>query len=201
MTITNHETEVGRPGRPTEGLAQESAKESATVKVWDIAVRIFHWSLVISFVIAWITADEWDKVHEIAGYVIGGLLILRVIWGFVGSKHARFSDFIYKPTTVLAYLRDSLTRKAKRYIGHNPAGGAMAIALLVTLTAAIVSGIASTTNMFWGVEWMEELHELTANATLVLVFLHIVGVIYASYEHKENLVKSMITGFKRRLSS
>jgi len=190
MTITNHESEVGRTVRP----APEKTK------VWDIVVRLFHWSLVTSFAIAWLSADDWDKTHEAAGYVIAVLLAIRIVWGIIGSPHARFRDFIYKPSTVLSYLRDSLFRKAKRYIGHNPAGGAMVIAMLVSLIVATGTGIASTTNMFWGVEWVEELHEFTAQATLVLIFLHIAGVIYASFEHKENLVKAMITGWKKKQS-
>ncbi|MBZ0217022.1 MAG: cytochrome b/b6 domain-containing protein [Fimbriimonadaceae bacterium] len=171
---------------------------SADVKVWDIAVRLFHWSLVSVFALAWISGDEWDRVHEAAGYVIAGLIAFRVIWGFIGSKHARFADFVFKPSTIYHYIRDSLRHRARRYIGHNPAGAAMVFTLLVSLVVTVASGIMMTTNTFWGVEWVEELHEFTANLTLVLVFLHVAGVIYASVENRENLVRSMITGFKRR---
>ena len=166
--------------------------------MWDIAVRLFHWSLVFSFALAWVSSEEWDTVHEVAGYVIGGLLAFRILWGFVGSKHARFSDFVYRPATVLGYLRDSLARKAKRYIGHNPAGGAMVITLILTITVVIVTGIAMTTQAFFGVEWVEEVHEAATNLALVLIALHVGGVIFASFEHRENLVKAMITGLKRQ---
>jgi len=172
----------------------------AKVKVWDIAVRLFHWSLVISYTLAWLSADEWDQFHNLLGYIVGGLIGFRIVWGLVGTTHARFSDFVYAPTTVLKYLRDSMAGRAKRYLGHNPAGGAMVVAMLLALIGVTVSGIALTYDMFWADEWVEEIHEILANATLVLVALHIVGVFYASYEHKENLVKAMITGFKRRNS-
>ena len=168
------------------------------VKVWDLAVRFFHWSLVITFLIAWVTADEWDRAHEISGYFIGGLVAFRILWGLVGSKYARFSNFVCKPATVLQYLQDSLSFRAKRYIGHNPAGGAMVIALLLSLIGVTVTGIAMVDPMFLDAEWMEELHEIAANLTLVLVFIHVAGVIFTSFEHGENLVKAMVDGFKRR---
>ncbi len=167
------------------------------VKVWDIAVRFFHWSLVLTFLIAWVSADEWDKVHEISGYFIGGLVGFRIVWGLGGSKYARFGNFIYKPATVLQYLRDSRSFRTKRYIGHNPAGGAMVIALLLSLIGVTVTGIAMVEPLYWGGEWMEELHEVAANIILVLIGLHIVGILFASFEHNENLVRSMINGFKR----
>ncbi len=170
----------------------------AEVKVWDIAVRLFHWSLVIGYTVAWLSADQWDQFHNTAGYVVGGLLGFRIIWGLIGTRHARFSDFLYRPSTVLQYLRDSLAGRAKRFLGHNPAGGAMVIALLLSLIGVTLSGIAMTSNTFWGVEWVEDGHEVLATATLVLVAMHIAGVLYASFENRENLIKSMIVGYKRR---
>lgn len=172
---------------------------SAEVKVWDIAVRIFHWSLVVWFILAWISADEWDRFHEISGYVVAGLVGFRLLWGIIGSRHARFSDFVVRPSTLIVYLRDSLLNRAKRYLGHNPAGGAMILALLGSLVVAIVSGIASTSNSFWGIEWVEELHEISSILALVLVLFHLAGVVYSSIFHRENLVKAMFTGKKRPL--
>ena len=184
MAITKKTTSTDRVAR------------SAEVKVWDMAIRLFHWSLVFAFILAFVSAEEWDQIHEFAGYFIGGLLGFRIIWGIVGSKYARFSNFIYKPSTVHNFLHDSLAHKAKRYLGHNPLGGVMVVALMSSLITITASGIAMTSNMFWGVEWVEELHEATANISLVLIVLHVAGVVFASFEHKENLVKSMITGFK-----
>ena len=178
--------ETGREMRP------------AMVRVWDPFVRIFHWSLVGLFAFAWATGDEWGKAHELAGYVIAGLVALRVIWGFVGPAHARFSDFIRSPVVTIRFLADTMRMKARRYIGHNPAGGMMVLALLAMIAVIATTGYMMTTNAYWGVEWVEEVHEGAVNITLGLVVLHVAGVIFAGIEHKENLVKAMITGWKRR---
>lgn len=173
------------------------AMPPATVRVWDPFVRIFHWSLAALFVIAYATADEIERVHVAAGYAIGALIVLRVIWGFVGPRHARFADFVRSPRAILAYLRDLARLRARRHLGHNPAGGAMILALLAMLGGTCVTGYLMTTDAFWGVKWIEEVHEALANGTLVLVVLHVLGVLAASFEHRENLVAAMITGRKR----
>ncbi len=111
------------------------------VRVWDPLVRLFHWSLVIAFITAYVTGDELEDVHVVAGYFIVGLVVFRLIWGFIGTRHARFSDFVFRPPTVIAYLKDILAFRAKRYIGHNPAGGAMVVALLISLSLATLSGM------------------------------------------------------------
>ncbi len=175
-----------------------SGAEAETVKVWDISIRLFHWSLVIAFALAWISAEEWEQFHEIVGYTMGGLIAFRIVWGIIGTSHARFCDFIYRPSVIVGYVRDSFALRAKRYIGHNPAGGAMVIALLLSIIAVAASGIAMTGVMPFSGEWIEEVHEITANMTLLLIALHIVGVIFASFEHRENLVKAMFTGYKRK---
>lgn len=186
MTALSKATEAGRVMRP------------ALVKVWDPFVRFFHWSLVSFFAIAWITADEWDRFHEITGYAVAVLVGLRIIWGLIGSRYARFSDFVFRPTTIVAYLKDSLSLRAERYLGHNPAGGAMILALLVSLIAVSATGIMLTMDAYWAEDWVEDLHEVAANFTLGLVGLHVLGVFVASLVHGENLVKSMITGLKRK---
>jgi cytochrome b len=172
----------------------------ATVKVWDPFVRLFHWSLVGLFAVAYATGDEVEQVHIAAGYTIAVLLTLRVVWGFIGPRHARFADFVRPPAEVFAYLRNVVRNKPRRYLGHNPAGGAMIIAMLVLLTATSVTGYMMTTDAYWGAEWVEELHEALANLTVVLVLLHVLGVLAASFQHRENLVKAMITGRKRKAS-
>ncbi len=169
----------------------------ATIKVWDPFVRIFHWSLVALFTIAFLTGDEIEWLHLWAGYAIAALVALRVVWGFIGSRHARFADFVKGPRAVASFLKQSVRLEAPRYLGHNPAGGAMVIALLVMLAGLSVTGFALTTDAFWGSKAMEEIHEILANVTLGLVCLHILGVIVASVEHGENLVKAMFTGLKR----
>jgi cytochrome b len=175
------------------------AMPPATVKVWDPLVRVFHWSLVSFFVIAYATGDEVEKVHIAAGYAIAALLALRVVWGFVGPCHARFSSFVRPPREVLEYLRDVVRFRAPRYLGHNPAGGAMILALIALLAATCVTGYMMTTDAYWGAKWVEEVHEAFANVTVGLIALHVLGVIVASFEHRENLVTAMVTGRKRQL--
>lgn len=180
--------------------AKETGSDSlpATVRVWDPFVRIFHWSLVVLFAFAFVTGDEWDKAHEIAGYAVAGLVVARIIWGVIGTGYARFSNFIYRPSTIGSFARDSLTLKAKRYLGHNPAGGIMIVALLLSITTISVTGYMLTLDTIWGVEWVEEAHEFVVYGTLALIGLHVAGVVFSSFEHRENLVKSMFTGRKRR---
>jgi cytochrome b len=186
VTIASDEITV--PGRATR---------PETVRVWDPAVRIFHWALVAAFLTAWVSAEESDSVHEAAGYVVAGLVAFRVIWGIVGSRHARFADFVRSPATVLRFLRETLRFRAPRYLGHNPAGGAMVVALLVALAAIAGSGFMMTTDAFWGVRWVREAHEIAVDVTVLLLVLHVLGVLLASIEHRENLVAAMFTGRKR----
>jgi len=186
MTITNDQLEADRVVQP------------ASIKVWDLFVRIFHWSLVALFIITWITADEWSRIHELTGYAIAGLVGLRVVWGLIGSRHARFAYFVYKPSAVVSNVKDILNKKPRRYLGHNPAGGAMVLALLTMLLAVVGTGVMSVSDMFWGVDWVEDIHKSAAYVVLGLVFLHIAGVILGSIQHRENLVRSMFTGLKRR---
>jgi cytochrome b len=169
----------------------------ATIKVWDPFIRAFHWSVVALFATAYVTGDEIQRVHEAAGYTIAGLLVARVLWGFVGPRHARFSDFVRSPHDVLGYLRDIVLFRARRYIGHNPAGGVMVVALIGMLGATAVTGYLMTTDAYWGSEAMEDVHGALANLTLAMAIVHVVGVLVASFEHRENLVKAMLTGRKR----
>ena len=173
------------------------AMPPATIKVWDPFVRVFHWSLAGLFLLAYATGDEIEKVHIAAGYAIAGLLALRIVWGFVGPHHARFSDFVRSPRVVLTYLRDVALLRAPRYLGHNPAGGMMVVALIVTLLGTCTTGYMMTTGSFWGAKWVEEVHETLAHITIGLVVVHVLGVLVASFEHRESLVTAMITGRKR----
>lgn len=192
-----------------------------TVRVWDPLLRLFHWALVVSFAVAWLSSEESQGLHELAGYVVIGLLAFRLAWGVVGGRYARFSQFLRGPAATLAYLRDMLTRREKRYIGHNPAGAAMIVALVLSLSATAFTGwlMADETRIsllpqvvsvahadeygeygdygdFAGGE-VGDLHEAFATLTLVLVALHIGGVVLASVRHKENLARAMVTGRKR----
>ena len=173
------------------------AKRPESVRVWDPLVRAFHWALAAAFLTAWLSAEDWGSLHRKAGYMILGLVAFRILWGIVGPRHARFADFVRGPSTVVRFLLDTLRLRAPRHLGHNPAGGTMTIALLLALTVIAGSGIMMTTDAFWGVRWVRELHELAVDLTLVLIALHLAGVVVASLEHRENLVSAMITGRKR----
>jgi cytochrome b len=186
MTALGEATGAGRATRP------------AFVAVWDPLVRIVHWSLVAFFAAAWVSAEEAERLHEIAGYAVAVLIALRLVWGVIGSRHARFTDFVYRPSAVIAYTRECLMAKPRRYLGHNPAGGAMVLALVLGLAAVSVTGVMLTRDAYWAVEWVEEVHEAAAIAVLGLVVVHILGVILASVLHRENLVGAMITGRKRQ---
>jgi len=184
--------------------------EKNEIRVWDSLVRIFHWSLVAAFVVAYFTEDEMMTLHVYAGYLIAGLLVFRLIWGFIGTPHARFADFVYSPGEVLSYLKSMVAGRPAHYLGHNPAGGAMIILLLVSLIATVITGLLvlggeagtgafAATAMAGGEagEVWEEIHEFFANFTLFLVVLHVAGVILGSRLHGENLVRAMITGRKK----
>lgn len=181
----------------------------AQVYVWDSFVRLFHWSLVAAFTVAYLTEDDLLEVHVWAGYVVGALLVARVVWGFVGPSHARFADFIYAPGETLRYVRDLVLFRAERHLGHSPGGGAMVLLLLVFLAATVTTGLVvyggeqqagPLAGMFTKDtgEAVEEAHELFANITLGLALAHIAAVIFASFAHRENLVRAMVTGYKRR---
>jgi len=183
--------------------------EDNSVKVWDPAIRIGHWTLVIAFFTAYFTEDEFLTAHVWAGYAIGVVILFRLIWGFTGSEHARFKNFVRTPAVTFAYLADLVRQRSKRYLGHNPAGAAMILALLIFLAGTVFSGV-----VLYGMEegagplatWVtesaeqeelwEEIHEIFANLTLLLVGLHIAGMLFSSYVHSENLVKAMMTGRK-----
>lgn len=175
------------------------ATSPATVRVWDCFVRLFHWSLVAVFAAAFISAEEWDQLHEWLGYAAVGLVALRIAWGFVGTRYARFSDFVRGPIAVASYLGDMIAGRERRFLGHNPAGAAMIVALLSGIATLGVTGYLMTLDEFWGAKWLEEFHEVVANGMLVLIALHVAGVIVASLRHGENLVVAMVTGRKRTL--
>lgn len=167
-----------------------------TVRVWDGFLRLFHWGLATSFLVGYFfTQDAW--LHENAGYIALTLVALRIPWGFIGPKHARFSDFLYKPRTAVGYLLDLPRGKAKGYLGHTPPGGYNIIALLTLVIVVCLSGILMNTDMFWGNALVEDIHYIAADVTMAFVVLHWCGVLASSLAHRENLVKAMITGRRR----
>lgn len=214
----------------------DAGDETTRVRVWDLFVRVFHWTVAVAFFVAYFTEDDLLTVHVWAGYTIGVLVVMRILWGFVGPKHARFRDFVCGPFKAWKYLIDLITFRARRYVGHSPAGGVMVLLLLTGLLATVWTGLelhavennagplatVSTESPTAAIvapiplalasederedaegengekeEFWEELHEVLANLTLFLVILHVGGVVLASLVHRENLVRSMITGDKK----
>jgi cytochrome b len=167
----------------------------ASVRVWDPLVRLIHWALAATVIFA-LMSDQSRSLHKLAGYIAAGLVLLRILWGFVGSPHARFGDFVRSPAAVLAYLKDVALRHPRRYLGHNPAGGVMILALLGLVLVASFSGWLSQTDRFFGVFWVEAIHAGSANLLIGLVVLHVLGVIISSLLHGENLIRAMFTGRK-----
>lgn len=191
-----------------EGYLKESRRQ---IKVWDPFVRVFHWSLVSFFLIAYVTEDDLLSLHTWSGYAVLGLILTRVLWGFVGTRYARFSSFVFRPVQIIAFLKDTLLLRAKRYIGHNPAGGIMILFMMFSLIITTVSGVALYgaeenagplaalfigSGEYWE-DGLEGLHEFFANFTLLLVIVHVGGVIVESLIHRENLIRAMFTGFKQ----
>ena len=166
------------------------------IRVWDWPVRVFHWSLAACVFIAFFTgeSERFSLWHQTLGYVAGGLLVFRFVWGFVGTRHARFASFIKGPQAILAYVKSLRQDTPEHHVGHNPVGG-VAVILLMGLTALT----ALTGWLLAGGDapgWQEELHEVAANSLMVVVAVHVLGVLLSSKQHKENLVRAMLTGFK-----
>jgi cytochrome b len=167
------------------------------ILVWDWPVRIGHWLMVGGFILAWLTAESetFRLVHAFSGGVVVAVALFRLPWGFIGSRTARFVDFVRGPGSVIGYLRSLLNLEPEHHTGHNPAGGWAIILLLVLGIATGFVGWAMYNEL--GGEWLEDLHEGLAATMLTVVFIHVAGVISGSLLHGENLVRAMITGHKQ----
>lgn len=167
------------------------------VRVWDPIVRGFHWT-VAGGVIANLTfLRHEESPHIFLGYAVTAALIVRLSWGFVARGHARFSSFVPGPRNLIGYGRAMLAKREPRYVGHNPAGAAMIVLLLLLLAFVGATGWMMGLDAFWGVSWVETLHEVAANLLIGAVSLHVVGAVVESIRHRENLPLAMITGYKR----
>ena len=179
-------------------MAQQLPDEPVQTRilVWDIPTRIFHWILVLCFVVAYLTSESerWQLWHVTAGYIFGALLLFRLFWGVVGSRYARFSQFVRGPREVLAYLRSLLTRSPEHFTGHNPAGALAIVGILGLGLLTVLTGWASFND--YG-DWIGELHEGIVNLLLFIIGIHVGGVMISSVLHRENLVRAMINGHKR----
>lgn len=180
---------------PAETQAPTTADRR--ILVWDAPVRLFHWLTVLSFAGAWLTAESerWRLLHVTLGYTMAGLVVFRLLWGLVGTRHARFASFVRGPAAAWRYLRSLLGGEPQHHAGHNPAGALAIVALLALALAVTFTGWAHFNGVFGG--WTEDAHEAVANAMLALVGLHIAAVVLASRLHRENLVGAMISGHKR----
>ena len=173
-----------------------SAGENS-VTVWDPVVRVFHWTVVAGCLANLFVVEDGGMAHEVIGYAVAAVLAVRIVWGFVGTRHARFSDFVPGPRRLGEYLALAAQGREPRQIGHNPAAAVMMLALMALLAAVSITGWMATLDAFWGVEWVEELHEVTADAILWLALIHAGAALYESMRHRENLVWAMVTGRKR----
>ena len=189
-----------------------NASYPKTVKAWDPLVRVFHWSLVFFFLLAFATEDDWMNMHVWAGYAVAMLVGFRLLWGLIGTRTARFPTFVKSPRTAMRHVGAMLSGRAPHYLGHNPAAAMMVVALLGSISLVAFSGmiliaaegqgpLAGTFFAAIGGEAMEEVHEFFANFTLLLVFAHVAGVVISSLLEGENLIKAMITGRKKARST
>src|SRR5512135_2830109 len=186
MSTTDESRAESRPG----------AGRAARTLVWDAPVRVFHWMMVLAFAGAYLTAESerWRLVHVTLGYTLAGLVAFRVLWGLVGSRHARFASFVRGPGAVARYLGSLLRGRPERHVGHNPAGAWAIVALLALAAAVSATGWLNFNEI--GGHWLEEAHEALANAMLALVAVHVGAVLLSSALHRENLVGAMISGRK-----
>lgn len=167
------------------------------MRVWDPFLRIAHWALVGSIVVAWFTRHGGGKLHEWAGYLVLAIVAFRLVWGLAGPHYARFTQFVRRPRDTIHYAQLAVGSHAPRYVGHNPLGGWMIVALLVTAALTAASGWLYTTDRYWGIAWVEQLHTWLTYLLLGLAALHIAGAIVESVRHRENLVAAMLHGNKR----
>lgn len=177
-----------------------STAPAPLVKVWDPLVRLCHWVIVAGVAANFFITEEGKLVHRWIGYTVLGAVALRFVWGLIGTRHARFSDFIPSPFRLWSYGKALLQRREPRYVGHNPAGAAMMMGLLILLLIIGVTGWMQTLDAYWGVQWVQNAHALSADTIMALAGLHALAAIRESVRHHENLIWSMITGRKRAAS-
>lgn len=165
-----------------------------TVVIWDNYVRLFHWSVAPLFLLDFWVLEGGDPPHNWVGYAIGFLLIGRILWGFIGSHNARFSSFFPTPTRLRQHLADMKAGKVDPHEGHNPVGALMIFFLLTLLSLIVMTGWMQRWDMFWGVEWVEEAHEVLANIAMIAVVIHITAVVVMERKLGISLIRTIITG-------
>jgi cytochrome b len=164
--------------------------------VWDPLVRVFHWALVAGFAANAFLTDPEGALHEQLGYVVAGLVGFRILWGFIGPRHARFADFPPSPSAAIGQLGDIVAGRIRCHLGHTPLGALMIYNLLATLALIALTGWMMTTKAYWGVEWVEEAHEVLVTLAELSVLAHVAAVAFESVRTRVNLPKAMVTGYK-----
>ena len=170
----------------------------ASRPVWDLFVRVFHWTLVVCVLMNSFVLDDGETVHQWAGYLASALVLARVVWGFVGSRHARFSDFFPTPGRIARHVRGMFSGHAEFHWGHNPLGALMMMALMGMVLALGVTGWMQGLDAYWGEEWLQELHEEIGEALIILVGLHAASALIMGRIERTRLLKAMVTGVKER---
>ncbi len=171
-----------------------------TIRVWDRTVRVLHWSLVGAVALAAVSTLSWFGAHRPAGYTALAIVALRLLWGGIGSRHARWRRFVRGPRATLRYALAVARRREPHYLGHNPLGGWMIVALLACVAGLALTGWLYTTDAWWGDATVERVHRALAWALLGLVVAHVAGVIFTSLRQRESLVRAMLDGRKRAAS-
>jgi cytochrome b len=184
------------PRGPSERMSVPRTA-SRIVRVWDLPLRLWHWLLAVLVLVAWLTPGVHDGLHRMAGYAVIGCLIFRLVWGVLGSRYARFRMVGVRLRAAPRYLCNLRRGISGRYIGLNPAGTLMMVALLVALAVSTITGAMSVTVTFFGIWWVEDTHAWSSDAVIVLAVLHIAGVVLMSVMQRENLTRAMMTGRKR----
>lgn len=182
----------------TESMHMQSNETRPPVRVWDLFVRIFHWGLVACVLVNFFIIDDGETVHQAVGYIASGLVVARLLWGFVGTRYARFDNFFPTPARLRAHLAAIRAREDVFTPGHNPLGAVMMLALMALVLALGLTGALQTTDAFWGEEWLEELHEGLAGTLVGLALVHALAAIVMGRLEHVNLVGAMISGVKRR---
>ncbi len=188
------ETVPGSRGVPRQAPAHHGAPRM--VQVWDLPLRLWHWALAVLVLVAWFTPNRFDGLHRIAGYAVIGLLVFRLIWGFAGTRYSRFGMIGVRLRAAPRYLWNLRRGITGQYIGLNPAGTMMLVALLVMLAVSAITGAMQVTVTFFGVWWVEDTHAYASDAVIVLVVLHVVGAVVMGVLQRQNLLRAMITGRK-----
>lgn len=169
---------------------------SQKILVWDAPTRVFHWVQALCFLGAYLTSDseKTRDIHVALGYILFGMIVFRLLWGFAGTRYARFSSFVYGPGRIIAYLSSLFKGKAEHYVGHNPVGS---VAIWLLLSGGLTLGVTGVMLLQDDVaDIVEDIHGYATNAMLAVIAVHLLGVFMSSFLHKENLVRAMITGFK-----